>query len=385
MTNVKPDEFYDGYYGNDQRSISWGKKLDEFAKYFQIVHERYDEAFNYLKTTKKSERTKSLMPDFSDIDNPFFWKIWKSYKIADPFFRFYGEKNNSKDNSIYLSRIQQVLELIEKNLNNLPNVEKFKLFDGSDKFSSLKKDFKMISDVFNDGFLITIQLAFLISAIYNFLGFFIYSNTDDSWYGIYDDSIDEFNLFELEQIFHIKFKFDFNDELVFNIIREEVRWRNVERDINIFKERQKGTLLANISEEFKLDKSTISEITKKVDGAIRYYKGKMFEQKYLTYLKGLGKFDKVEWYGASGQPDIIAHDLKNDELYVYSLKNLKIEEKPYYIPKDVLKPELKISLENHYDYTKVHLILVVFNNIDNTTEEIELDYLNPPSNVVLDD
>lgn len=176
-----------------------------------------------------------------------------------------------------------------------------------------------------------------------------------------------------------QFTFDYTEEKVLELVRKEVSWRkaNIKRNINIYKRRQENKLLEVIGKEFNLDVSSISEIVKKVKGAVLYYKGKLFEKQYSKYLEKSKRFDKIELLGASGQPDIVAHKLEENAIYVFSLKNLSIKKHPYYISNDLLKVEYKYAYENSFIYKKVSLFLVVFNNLDNSVVEIELDFHSP--------
>jgi len=195
--------------------------------------------------------------------------------------------------------------------------------------------------------------------------------------GINDD--EEYEEDDTTNQFSSDFTFQYTEEKVLNLIRKEVHWRkaNIERNINIYKRRQENKLLDVIGKEFNLEVSSISEIDKKVKGAIIHYKGKLFESQYSKHLEKSKRFDKVELLGASGEPDIVAHKLKEDALYVFSLKNLAIKKHPYYISEDLLKVEYKYAYENSFTYKEVHLILVVFNNLDNSVVELELDYSSP--------
>jgi len=186
-------------------------------------------------------------------------------------------------------------------------------------------------------------------------------------------------------IFYLnQFTFEYTEEKVLDLIRIEKNWRkaNIDRNINIFRMRQKGKLYDVIGKEFNLSVSSISEIVKDVKGAIRHYKGKMLEKQYSKFLVKSNLFNKVEWLGGSGEPDIVAHDLKNNVLYVFSIKNLAIKKYPYYIPNDLIKAEYKYAYDSQFSYKEVHLILVVFNNTDNSTIHLELDY-NQPKDIIL--
>ena len=173
------------------------------------------------------------------------------------------------------------------------------------------------------------------------------------------------------------FKYDEND--VLSIIRKEVKWWNVERDISIYLERKTGALLTELGLKYNLTDSAISIINKKVQGAVNKYKGMLFEKKFFQYLKNLYKNYRVEWFGGRGQPDIFVIDSENDTLYVFTLKNLQIKKKSYHITKKKLKAEYLFAYENLFNYTKVYLFLVVFNNVNNKTTKIKLNIKNPAS------
>lgn len=88
-------------------------------------------------------------------------------------------------------------------------------------------------------------------------------------------------------------------------------------------------------------------------------------------------YDKIEWLGATGEPDILAHNLDKNELYVLSLKNYEIKKKPFLMNKESLQSEYKKAFNSQFDYDKVKLFLVVFNNVNDSIIKNELDYKNP--------
>jgi hypothetical protein len=125
------------------------------------------------------------------------------------------------------------------------------------------------------------------------------------------------------------------------------------------------------------DESSISKVIKKVKGAINKYKGHLFESEFYKYLKDFNDFDKVVWGGASGESDIIAHNLDNNHLFIFSLKNYNINRKNYWIKKEDLNPEIKYARSNHFDYEKIIVKLVVFNNKSEKMIIKDIDYANP--------
>lgn len=176
------------------------------------------------------------------------------------------------------------------------------------------------------------------------------------------------------------FIFNYSENEIIDIVKKEVNWRKKERDIEIYKQRQRALLLDEIASQYRnLNASAISKITIKVKGAINYYKGKLFEKEYYKYLVNLKKYDKVILGGESGKPDIIAFDLKNNILHVFSLKNLKIDYFNYRIKKELLKQEIIYSMEKFFEFTEVMLHVVVLNNWNNHIQHFNYDYRHPES------
>ena len=67
-----------------------------------------------------------------------------------------------------------------------------------------------------------------------------------------------------------------SEEEIFELIRKNEKWHDIERDLAIFKEKQKGKYLQELGENYGIDFTTVSVIVKKVQGAINYWKGKLF-------------------------------------------------------------------------------------------------------------
>jgi len=172
------------------------------------------------------------------------------------------------------------------------------------------------------------------------------------------------------------FKFNYTEKELFDLIEKEVRWRDKGRDLAIYKERQKGTLVDNIAEQYNgLKQPAVSRIIKKVGGAISKYSGKLFENKFFKYLNSLNMFDKVILDGSSGEPDIFAY--KNNKLYIFSLKNLKIDGKKYKIKKEELRPEFEKAYKGLLENDDVFLFLIVFDNSNDKVIERNIDFRNP--------
>lgn len=179
---------------------------------------------------------------------------------------------------------------------------------------------------------------------------------------------------------HISFSgFSFTKNQIFELIKKNENWHNIERDIVIYQERQKGRYLHEIAENVDIKDKAISVVIKKVSGAVNYYKGKLFEDFISKKLKDSGLFKKVEKLAGKGESDILAYTKDEKEFYIYSLKNIKINHIPFWLSKEKLRPELERALLQSLDY-KVHLILLVFDNFNNKIKQFKIDF-NKPENV----
>lgn len=164
------------------------------------------------------------------------------------------------------------------------------------------------------------------------------------------------------------------DEVI-DLIKKNERWQKTDRDLSIYFERQKGRTLQDIADDYGIVYSTVSRIEDKVRGKVNYWKGKIFEDFVKKRLKESRVFIKVIKEAGKGESDIRAYT-KNNELFIYSLKNLKIDRKPYWlITKEELLPELKDAKLCSLDY-ETHLILLVYDNHNKAVKQIEIDYNN---------
>ena len=170
-------------------------------------------------------------------------------------------------------------------------------------------------------------------------------------------------------------------EEIFKVIREESKWYDINREIEIWEKQNNGILYKDIAKDNDLSIPEISNIVKKVNGAINLYKGKILESKIYNSLKKSGKYKKINLLGGISEPDLIA--VKNDGTFlVLSIKNLKIKKLPYSIKKKELTPEYKKAFELSFKHKKVELYLIVNNNINNIIKVMKLDYKNP-KNVII--
>ncbi len=178
-----------------------------------------------------------------------------------------------------------------------------------------------------------------------------------------------------------QFKFDDYQEELSNFIKSNVNWLHKDRDFKIHKEIKDGTLYSEIAERLNCSISAISKINKKVQSSINNLKGRFFEIKYQNYLKSLNKFRNGDIIrdGTPGKPDIYIINKTNKELYVFSLKNLELNNKSFAITKEQLKPELEFAyLKNSFEsFNMVYLYLIVFDSLTENLYVRELDYKNP--------
>ncbi len=170
--------------------------------------------------------------------------------------------------------------------------------------------------------------------------------------------------------------FRYTNDQIFDLIKKNEKWHDINRDITIYQERQKGKYLDELAENFGIKFNSISMVLKKVSGSINYYQGKLFENFVEKRLKASGLFEKVIKEAGKGEADILAYTKDGKDLYIYSLKNIKINRKPYWLTKEELRPELERALLQSLDY-KIHLVLLIFDNYNNKVKQIQIDYNNP--------
>lgn len=170
--------------------------------------------------------------------------------------------------------------------------------------------------------------------------------------------------------------FSYTDDQIYDLIRKNENWRDIERDITIFQEKQKSKSLQELADNFGIKFNSISMVLKKVRSAFNYYEGKLFEDFIKKRLKQSGLFKKVVKEAGKGEPDILAYFKDGKRLNIYSLKNIKINRKPYWLVVDELRPELARAKLQAKDY-KINLVLLVFNNHTNHIRRYNIDYRNP--------
>jgi len=319
FTNVKPDDWYEIFY---QKNPVKNYTNLSTSKIEGITWKEFDE----------------------NIDNKKYWDIYNNWD-------FFLENNNRSRNMILINEFDE--KLIEYRDN--PYVD---LYKQCKEERILLREYKRI---FNEGYLITQQLY----DVYNSLRLMKYT--------IYNNRFRKKNIFE-------QFKWQYKKNEIIELVKKEVKWRNIERDFEVYFEREKGRLLEEIATYYDdlNSKQAIEGIVGKVQGEINHYSGLLFERKYEKYLKSLDEFRdwKIERFGEREQPDIVLS--KDNEKIVLSLKNLEIEQdKTKYVNKKDFKIERDYSLDQIKGNFDVKTNLVVFNNLNNITRMYEIDIFNP--------
>lgn len=396
-TNVKPDSWYretcliydkDHELGDDElkelkefdenydlynfMQKAWREKQLEYGrKYYQVYNKELGEYEKiYLKKGEESpEPYLSIYNEMKyngrDLPSKFYkaWNYLHYYEDRD----FFEEYNNLQDNKKYLDRPKKVITFFKE--NNLIEDE---------KYLNLKfKQIKAYSKALNEGYLITSDLICLIELIeediYSLIGCI---DTDCSL------SNNTFNFEKLKNLLlnkdpsQIKFDdFIIENEDLYALLRKNEKWYDFNRDLSIYLERSEGKYIQELADQFNMKRTAVSMVIKKVSGAINYWKGKLFEDFVEKRLKRSRFFDKVVKDAGSGESDIRAYT-KDNKLFIYSLKNLKIDFIPYWLTKEELRPELEDALLSKLDY-ETHLILLVYDNHHKEVKQIEINYDHP--------
>ena len=338
--------------------LVYNKEIGEYEKIFLNVGEYPPEP--YLLTYSEMKYKGIELPSkFNQA-----WGDLQYYEDRD----FFDEHNNLQDNKKYLNRSKKVITLFKK--NSLIKDEKY--------LNIKLKQVKAYSKALNEGYLITSDLCFLIEII---------GNDIYSLIGCIDSDCSlinkPFNFDKLKNLLlnkdpsQIKFDdFEIKNEDLYALLRKNEKWYDYNRDLSIYLERSEGKYLQELADQFNMKRTAVSMVIKKVSGALNYWRGKIFEDFIEERLKSSRLFEKVIKDAGSGESDIRAYT-KDNELFIYSLKNLKIDRKPYWlITKEELLPELKDALLSKLDY-ETQLILLVYDNHHKEVKQIEINYDRP--------
>ena len=188
---------------------------------------------------------------------------------------------------------------------------------------------------------------------------------------------------EIELIFK-GFKWDYDKESILNKVLKSVenKWKNEKlikrnkkfcRDIIL-----KGIKRVNVARDINLNISSISGIVNPIEGTVNRIGGLWFEPEYYKYLKNELKPSKnynIRHLGSSKKPDITMEDLKNNDYYIFCLKNLKIKKYPYTIQKESAYPEYKEVWNNiPKGFNNIFMYAIVFNNFLNELKIVKVDH-----------
>jgi len=393
-TNVKPDLWYresclsygrDNELGDDE--LKELKEFDEnidlynfMQKAFREERLEYGRKYYQVYNKEQSEYEKIYLKKGEFPPEPYLLTYYEmkynGIELPSKFYRawsdlhhyddrdFFDQNNNLQDNKKYLNRSKKVITLFKK--NSLIKDEKY--------LNIKLKQVKAYSKALNEGYLITSDLCFLIEII---------GNDIYSLIGCIDSDCSlinkPFNFDKLKNLLlnkdpsQIKFDdFQIENEDLYALLRKNEKWYDFNRDLSIFLERSEGKYIQELADQFHMKRTAVSMVIKKVSGAVNYWKGKLFEDFVEMRLKSSKLFDKVVKDAGSGESDIRAY--KDDKLYIYSLKNLKIGRKPYWlITKEELLPELRDSKLCSLDYD-THLTLLVYDNHNKRILQTEIDY-----------
>lgn len=398
ITNTKPEAWYNEYYdffikdGLDDYFID-SKEADKWIDVYHVIdnhlspfEEQMHEARLVTDTFLRKydnlpfqERNEKLMSfdEFAEAKESYS-KAYENYYhnlpqgISEREFRTYHQLIRGKIgrnleivfNYNTLKKNAKFLEVLIARHNNLKKKRAYKQLcipDCKELIQTREKQFKLCEQAIKNGYLITNQLD-----DFN-------SNIGECYYCFLKEKEKKHPKTPFDIIF---ISFSYNVEQIFNLIRKNERWRNIERDLTIYHEKKRGKYLQEIAENFGIDFTTVSVIVKKVSGAINYWKGKLFEDFVEKKLIQSGLFEKVIKEAGKGECDIKAYTKDGKGLYIYSLKNIKIDRKPYWLIAEEIRPELETALLQTLDY-KVHLILLIFDNYNNQVKQFVIDYNNP--------
>jgi len=396
ITNIKPEAWYNEYYdslikgGLDDYFIASKKTdkridvchvIDSYITPFneqmheaQIIMEPFYRKYDNLPLEERNEKLTSFN-EFVEAKERHS-KAYKNYfhnippGVSEEEFSYYHQLIRGKlyenleivFNYNTLKKNAKFLGFLIARHNNLKKKRAYKQLcvpDCKETIQTREKRFKLCEQAIKEGYLITNQL-------------------DELNYDIgecYYCFLKEKEKKRIQTPFDLTFiNFSYNMEQIFSLIRKNAKWHNIERDLTIYQEKKKGKYLQEIGENFRIDFTTVSVIVKKVSGAVNYWKGKSFEDFVEKKLKQCGLFEKVIKEAGKGECDILAYTKDGKGLYIYSLKNIKIDRKPYWlITKEELLPELKDSKLSSLDYD-THLILLVYDNHHKRVFQTEIDY-----------
>ena len=395
-SNIKPDEWYNEFLNKEglEESFNDEKEGDKRIDIYHIINnhltpfnEQMHEAqiimdpfYKKYDNLPLQERNNKLMSfnEFVEAEEQHS-RAYKNYYhnippgVTEEEFNHYHQLIRGKVscnleivfNYNTLEKNAKFLKFLIAQHNNLKKKRAYKQLCipyCKETIQTREKQFKLCEQAIKKGYLITNQLDDL-----NY-------NIGDCHYCILKEKEKK----HPKNISDLYFEdFSCTDEQIFNLIRKNAKWHDIDRDLTIYQEREKGKYLQEIADNFGVKFNSISMVVKKVQSAINYYKGKLFEDFIYKRLNQSNFFKNVVKEAGKGEPDILTYTKDDKELYIYSLKNIKIDRIPYWlITKEELRPEIERALLQTLDY-KVQLILLVFDNHNDKVKQFKIDYNNP--------
>lgn len=179
---------------------------------------------------------------------------------------------------------------------------------------------------------------------------------------------------EMERMF-AGFNWNFDEKETIKKAVYKSNRRNKKRDTDIYiKNKIEERSQTDIGKDYGYSPQRINDIIKGVRSLVSDYKGEIFEVEYKKYLKSNfnSKNYHIEHKGGSGQPDITMEDLINNDLYTFSLKNLKIKANSHISKEKKHKPEYDFAIKSLKKFNNVFMYLILFNS---STNEIEVQIL----------
>ncbi len=405
ITNIKPEEWYKEYvktynkiiYSDDPTLIQANESsletrienlresdkdielLNRIHEYAEPILQKYDECEKKIfknrsdeeyRNSDKYKKDKKEMHELHDrwwdgpppgvseieFEHYHFSLIDSIYNEPDLIFNCNSLEKNKGLIEIFNYRINKL-----KEQPDLKKLDSYKPGGWERCVLFTKVYLKLCEKTVNKGYLVTGDLMEIFDHIKNYEYDIIYEEKRKNPKFLEDLDFRDFR---------------YTNEQIFDLIRKNEKWHDINRDITIYQERKKGKYLDELAENFGIKFNSISMVLKKVSGSINYYKGKLFEDFVEKRLKESGLFEKVIKEAGKGEADILAYTKDGKDLYIYSLKNIKINRKPYWLTKEELRPELERALLQSLDY-KIHLVLLIFDNYNNKVKQIQIDYNNP--------
>jgi hypothetical protein len=178
-----------------------------------------------------------------------------------------------------------------------------------------------------------------------------------------------------------KYKFEYTEEQIFEDAKDRWRWKNPDRDYDIYKRRTgvRPEKIEMLTEEYKIAPGTVNYGVFTTEKHFAKSKGILFEEGYEKYLKNMGYYEPkdVNRIGEKGKPDILAVLPDLDEVHVFSLKvrNFRTDRRTF-THKD-MGPEIETALKQNKKHKKTILYLVVY---DLSADEILIKSVDYKSN-----